>query len=184
MTRSNTRAQKEADRDADRLRAFRDLYEREEAKVRKTLYWLAGAEAANDLVQEVFIKAWNRFDQFRGDSQVATWLHRISVHVAYDHFRKAKRSLGVAGTLGEVVVEVGTAGEAGRLELHQAIQIGIRALPEKLRAAFVLFYQQGLTLEEVAAALEVPIGTIKSRLHEGREIFKEELKKWGVNYEG
>jgi RNA polymerase sigma-70 factor (ECF subfamily) len=67
--------------------------------------------------------------------------------------------------------------------MHQVIQHGILALSEKLRAAFVLFYKEELSLDEVAASLDLPVGTVKSRLHEAREQFKATLERQGVRYE-
>lgn len=160
------------------LEAFRRVYEAQELRVRKTLHWLVGADAANDVLQEVFIRVWKNFDRFRGEAKISTWIYRIAVNAAYDHFRSRSKV--------EVLTEIEEAGNANQehqLAMHQVIQKGIAALPEKLRAAFVLFYQQELSVEEVAQALELPVGTVKSRLHEAREQFKASLARQGVTYE-
>lgn len=176
MTLGASRANQES---AARLAAFRRVYDEQEARVRKTLYWLVGADAANDVLQEVFLKVWQNFDRFRGEAKVSTWIYRIAVNSAYDHFRSRSKV--------EVTAELDRLDEGANAEkqlgMHQVIAKGLAALPEKLRAAFVLFYKEELSLEEVAQALELPVGTVKSRLHEAREQFKAALMRQGASYE-
>lgn len=165
-----------------RLEQFEALYTALNHYVRKTLFWLVGREHANDLLQEVFIKVWNNLDKFRQESSIKTWVYRITVNVAHDHMRKNKNSLK---EVADYTVEDIQSGSSIETELmnKKIIRRGILALPPKQRVVFVLFYQQDLSLEDIAKALSLPEGTVKSRLHNARDLFKESLRKNGVTYE-
>lgn len=159
--------------------AFKQIYDQYQAHVRKTLYWMVGPDAVDDLVQEVFIRLWSKFHTFRGDSSVKTWVHRVSVNVATDYLRKGRidrthRPLEAAKDVPAPQRDLGT---------QAVIHEGVTRLPEKNREVFVLFYFQGLSLEEIAVSLKLAVGTVKSRLHYARESFTEFLKVNGVHYD-
>jgi RNA polymerase sigma-70 factor, ECF subfamily len=165
------------DLESTRLVEFRKTYEDHESYVRKTLFWLVGSQLAGDLLQEVFLKVWQNQAKFRGDSEMKTWIYRVTVNTVYDFWRTAKKSSRLDEELAD------PRNFESELYMREVIGRGIRRMPQNLQTVFVLFYQQELKVEEVAEALEIAEGTVKSRLHQARESFKEYLLKNGVTYE-
>lgn len=165
----------------DRLSAFQAIYEEHGAYVRKTVYWLVRDDAVDDVVQDVFIRVWRSLDRFRNESSLRTWMYRICVNAAHEHFRRAPRvapAEAVKTPESEIPVH-----DEDALSMHEVIRKGILRLPEKQRSVFVLFYKQELSLQEIAESLRIPVGTVKSRLFNARDAFIEHLNKNGVDYE-
>lgn len=170
--------------DEVRLLNFKSLYEANEAFVRKTLYWLVGTPHLDDLTQEVFVRLWKKQNQFRGDSAVRTWIYRITVNLAYEFLRKQKREAHKQESeRAEPVERALMPSPESETVNKDLIQKGIARIPEKARSAFVLFYMQDLSIEEISTALRIPPGTVKSRLHQGRSTFMLFLDENGVQYE-
>jgi RNA polymerase sigma-70 factor (ECF subfamily) len=134
-------------------------------------------EEAADALQDALVSAFRRADGYRGDSSVTTWLHRIVVNACLDRRRRAvvrraqplpeededvapNRAVSAAGT--------DPADEVERAERAQAVHEALRTLPVEQRAALVLVDMQGFSVDEAAAILEVPAGTVKSRCSRGR----------------
>jgi RNA polymerase sigma-70 factor (ECF subfamily) len=139
-------------------------------RIYRLLRHLTGAvEVAEDLTQQTFLKAWQALASFRGEASLGTWLHRIAYH-EYTHWLRARREhapLEEAGDLPDRQAERGL--EA--LLLQDALD---RLSPEH-REAFLLYHVQGLSVPEVAAVMEVPPGTVKSRLFHARQRLRELL---------
>jgi RNA polymerase sigma-70 factor (ECF subfamily) len=127
-------------------------------------------DLAEDFTQDTFIRAFQRLEQYRGDSSLATWLHAIAVSVALNGMRKVKRLRGrvdsVDGAEATPSLVVGPTGFTGDLKarLHAAID----SLSDKLRPVFVMHDVEGYTHEEIAGTLSIPIGTSKARLFDAR----------------
>jgi RNA polymerase sigma-70 factor, ECF subfamily len=121
---------------------------------------------ADDLTQEVYLRALPALERFRGDSSARTWLLQIARHVCADHVRRGTRRRALAGRLSQRTTEadVVEAPRTGELELEDAID-GL--VPER-REAFVLTQVAGLSYAEAAEVCEVPIGTIRSRVARAR----------------
>jgi RNA polymerase sigma-70 factor (ECF subfamily) len=121
---------------------------------------------ADDLTQEVYLRALPALARFRGDASARTWLLQITRHVCADHVRRRTRRRALL----ERVVQRTTAGDAveaartGELELDEAIE----SLADERREAFVLTQVAGLSYAEAAVVCEVPIGTIRSRVARAR----------------
>lgn len=158
----------------DRMDLFKQLYDEQNQHIRKTIYWMVGADNTDDLVQETFLKAWKSYYGFKGNSTPKTWLHRVAVNVAIDHLRK-KKPIPVEHLPEETV--------ASAPDMHELIAMGIANLSEKLRICFVLYYKNGFTKEEISQIEKIPLGTVKSRIHSAKAQFKEFLSKNGVSYE-
>jgi len=141
---------------------------------------------AQDLAQEVFIRAWSGLGGFRQEADFGTWLHRIAVNQWLNAKRRLNRleivSLDAPLTVGESQLtreapseDPGPAErfeqEEARLQLQQALQ---RLSPEH-RAVLVLRELQDLNYEEIAAVLDCSLGTVKSRLNRARQALREEL---------
>jgi len=145
---------------------------------------------ALDAVQEAFVKVHKNIDRFQGTSSFYTWLYRIVMNVSIDHVRKKSRRKSldfderalheeseVAGD-GAMVPRVTDAnpGKAAlRRELGSAIQVALDGLPEHHRAVIVLREIEGMSYEQMAESLDVPKGTVMSRLFHARKKMQEAL---------
>ena len=121
---------------------------------------------ADDLTQEVYLRALPALARFRGDSSVRTWLLQITRHVCADHVRRRTRSRALLGRLTQRhdPTDAVAAPRTGEIELDEAIA----GLDPDRRAAFVLTQVTGLTYAEAAEVCEVPVGTIRSRVARAR----------------
>jgi RNA polymerase sigma factor (sigma-70 family) len=131
------------------------------------------AETAGDVVQETWIGAIRGLHGLRDPSQFKAWIYGIATRKCADairtHMRRRRldvHSVNAGASLGE---------PATRLEDRIDMTAGIRQLPPKQRAAVHLFYGEDLTVEEIASALGIPAGTVKSRLHQARQALKRNL---------
>lgn len=154
---------------------FLDFYEKQVSKVRGLLYRIVGEVPLNDLTQETFLKAWEYRNKFRGDSEASTWLYRISYNCAIDYLRKTKNRDHISPEQEE---------ESGSLEK----EISQRDLADKAlahlevehRVVTVLFYLEDQSIKEISRILQIPEGTVKSRLNTARIEMNEFLTKKGV----
>jgi RNA polymerase sigma-70 factor (ECF subfamily) len=145
---------------------------------------------AEDLTQEVFIKAFQSMATFRQEAAVDTWLYRIATNLVIDRFRRRKR--GPLAWLpwggedeGDPVSELPATGRESDpvaalelSELQTRVHQAIATLPPKLRSAVVLHDMEGLSYEEVAAVAGCPVGTVKSRLFNGRALLRRKLARY------
>jgi RNA polymerase sigma-70 factor (ECF subfamily) len=141
---------------------------------------------AEDVAQEAFVKAYRALGSFRGDSAFYTWLYRIAVNTARNTMAsRQRRPLDYEADLSESeqsVVESrmrhGDTPEAAALsdEIHRTVNSAIEALPEDLRTAIVLREVEGLSYEEIAEAMDCPVGTVRSRIFRAREAIDRSLK--------
>jgi len=148
--------------------AERALYDAHVDRIYRLMHRMAGdADLAADFTQETFIRAFERLEQYRGESSLATWLHTIAVSVALNGMRKVKRIRARTENIEETpdlaARPVGFTGDL-KLRLYSAID----ALSEKLRPVFVMHDVEGYTHEEIAGTLGIPVGTSKARLFDAR----------------
>ena len=139
-----------------------------------------------DVTQEAFIKAYRALSNFRGDSAFYTWLYRIAINTAKNYLAaQSRRPPGddiEADTaeqmdLGGRLKETGTPERmALQREIAQTIQAALDELPDDLRTAIMLRELEGLTYEEIAQAMDCPIGTVRSRIFRAREAIDVKLK--------
>lgn len=172
-----------------------DAYETLVARYRnKTLNYVArysGSTAdAEDLTQEVFIKAYLAVKRFRGQCSFQTWLFQIASNVCVDRFRRVKRER-VAYSLdepvdtedGEVEREIpdwsgDPEGIAESRELQAQVRKAMMTLSDKLRAVIVLHDLEDVPYEEIAEILHIPVGTVKSRLFNARMELRKKLRPY------
>ncbi len=160
--------------------AFNELMQRYEKKVYNYAYRLCSSyDEANDIAAEAFIRVYNSLANFRGDSSFITWLFRIVTNVYLDE-RKRKRirpqhSLEELVELEETSVhrQVEDSGptpaeHAETRERSEILQRAIDSLPDYQRMMIVLYHTEGRSYEEIAEMLDLPIGTVKSRLNRAR----------------
>jgi len=139
-----------------------------------------------DVAQDAFIKAYRALPNFRGDSAFYTWLYRIAINTAKNHLVAASRRPPKDGVDAQEAEQFDTGSGlkeyatperlALRSELAQAIQDAIEALPEELRVAIVLRELEGLSYEEIASAMECPIGTVRSRIFRARDAIDKQIR--------
>jgi RNA polymerase sigma-70 factor (ECF subfamily) len=139
---------------------------------------------AEDVAQEAFVKAYRALGSFRGDSAFYTWLYRIAVNTARNSIA-SRRPLDYEAELSEseqnnvaARLKHDDTPEATVLseEIHQTVNQAIEQLPEDLRTAIVLREIEGLSYEEIAAAMDCPVGTVRSRIFRAREAIDRALQ--------
>jgi RNA polymerase sigma-70 factor (ECF subfamily) len=143
---------------------------------------------AQDVAQEAFIKAYRAIKNFRGDSAFYTWLYRIAVNTAKNFLLARKRRPGTDVALDDeeqfsddivALQEIETPESTlVREQLKHIIDNAISALSEELRTAICLREFDGLSYEEIAEALDCPIGTVRSRIFRAREVLDEKIKQF------
>jgi len=152
--------------------AFTDLVTRHERRVYGLCLRILGdREDAADATQDALLMVVRKLDQFRGEAAFSTWLHRVTVNVCYDHLRKAQRR-PVLRRIDEDRPEP-EAGppvpdHADDVSLSQDVTAALALVPEDFRVAMVLADVQDLPYDAIAKVLDVPVGTVKSRVHRGR----------------
>lgn len=144
--------------------AFACLFEASKDRVYNLALRLSGdpSEAA-DVTQDVFLKLLTRVGQFRGGARFETWLHRVVVNVFLDRARARRRLVPLEGS---VRSDPGPEPDrdAQRAETARLVARGVAGLDEKLRLPLVLRFVGGLSYDEIAAVLDLPMGTVASRL--------------------
>lgn len=167
-----------------RAAAFGELVRRYQDRLVGSLYRMLGSrEDSLDIAQEAFVSAFQKLDRFRGDSQFYSWLFRIAYNAAVSMKRKGKLKTVSADSLRE---KAGNEPDdphpasrpEHRLETGErqiAVQRALDQLAEEYRTTIVLKEMEGLSYEEIAELLEIPIGTVRSRLHRARIELREKL---------
>ncbi|MCC6415774.1 MAG: sigma-70 family RNA polymerase sigma factor [Opitutaceae bacterium] len=133
---------------------------------------------ARDVCQEIWITVWMQLPEFRGESQFTTWLHPIAVRHALDHLRKRRRwyhRFLPLETLRETDSPVTADPTEGVSDQAAAARRALDTLPPRLRAALALREIEGLSYEEIAAVLKIPVGTVMSRLYHARRMLGQKL---------
>jgi RNA polymerase sigma-70 factor (ECF subfamily) len=145
-------------------------------RIYRLLRHLTGSiDNAEDLTQQTFVKAWQALAAFRGEASLATWLHRIAYH-EYTHWLRARREHSPLDDAAAVADE-GAAQELEAILLRSVLA----QLSREHHETFLLYHVQGLSVREVAAVLEVPAGTVKSRLFIARQRLRELLQSTEPN---
>ncbi|ACK71695.1 RNA polymerase, sigma-24 subunit, ECF subfamily [Gloeothece citriformis PCC 7424] len=169
--------------------AFHQLYRRYQQKVSSTLYQLCGREMLEDLVQEVFIRVWKGLPKLRQPSYFSTWLYRICWNVAVDgrrQFAKRKQEKRETSTdkddLSSLETLFRSQDTPDLMQLHyqDLVQRGLQTLSLDHRAVIVLHDLEDIPQKEIAQILQLPVGTVKSRLHYARNAIKKFLQQEGV----
>jgi RNA polymerase sigma-70 factor (ECF subfamily) len=136
---------------------------------------LRDREAALDATQETFIAVFRKADRFAGRAAFSTWLYRVAVNTCYDQVRRRRRHAAVPLPDSNDPIDVSADDGFTSVELRSDIEAALVALPDEFRAAVVLADVEGLSLQAVADILEVPVGTVKSRVFRGRRLLAESL---------
>ena len=163
--------------------AFRQLVETYQAPVYRLALRMCGGDAAlaEDAAQEAFLAAWRGLPRFRGDSRFSTWLYRLTTNAAIDCLRREKRYRSTDDvTELELPDDAPSPQEqAEQSETQSAVRRALSRLSEEHRQVLLLRYMQELDYSEIAAALAVSEGTVKSRISRAKTRLKEILSGAG-----
>ena len=175
---------------------FEALVREHQSMVFRTLTRLTGSGMqVEDLAQEVFLRLYRALPEFRGDSALSTYLYRIVVNVAQDEWKRRRKERSVIATA-PVAEDENDAGwiesfagdeltEHARnpeqrmedAEVQAAVEAALAELPEMERAVLVLYHQEECSYEGIAAALGLPVNTVRTHLHRGRKRLSEALRR-------
>lgn len=146
-------------------------------------------DLVEDITQETFIRAFRALHQFRGDAQFYTWLYRIAVNTAKKALLDLKRDPTVSEAFfrhdddeetsspkSELTTDETPESELAAREIAEMVNAAMEALPEDLRQAITLREIEGMSYEEIAAAMDCPIGTVRSRIFRARDAISARIK--------
>ncbi len=155
--------------------AWRELVSRHTRRVFNVVYPFTGrVDEAEDLTQEVFVKVYQGLHRFHAtEGTFKSWVSAIARNHAIDHYRRRREERRRTIEDEDAIDRLASTSEGplGRLEANERVDLvrsGLRALPAQLREPLILFDLQGLPYAEVARALALPLGTVKSRINRGR----------------
>ena len=166
--------------------AYADIVNLYQHKLYQICYRMLGnKQEAEDIAQEAFVRAYINLHSYDQKRKFSTWLYRIATNLCIDRIRKKKPDYyldaEVAGTDGLDMYSQIAADEklpedvVAQMELQERIQYEISRLPDKYRSVIVLKYIEELSLQEISEILDMPLGTVKTRIHRGREALRKQL---------
>ena len=159
---------------AGNVGAFSQLVRQYRGRVLRTAFGIVGStEEAEDVAQEVFVKVWNSLPQYRAQGTLASWLYRITVNAALDALRHKQDEVPLddwQGDSGESPEEAALRNDRG-----ERVRRALDSLPPGARSALILREYEQLSYKEIAEVLQIPIGTVMSRLNYARKVLKERL---------
>lgn len=171
MTAQLVRACQEGNRDAQRR-----LYELTHQNVYRLMVRMVGLQDAADVTQQAFLQAFRKIGQFSGRSKFGTWMYRVAANEALQHLRRSKRSKLQA--LKEEPMDR-SSNRQENTDDKELLEQALGSLDPDLRSAFLLREVEGLSYGEIAGALEIPEGTVGSRLNRARRELKQHLIELG-----
>ncbi|MEY2487374.1 MAG: hypothetical protein QOG67_2344 [Verrucomicrobiota bacterium] len=163
----------------DDQHAFGELVRRHQSSVRGLLRQLSRGDLAlaDDLAQDAFVRAYKNIHSFRGEARFSTWLYRIAYNCFREHARRRKELVGVDEAKWQSEMDPQTVDAGLRHDLMHALSL----LPLHERSAILLCCQNGLSHDEAARVLDIPLGTVKTNVLRGREKLKRTLAAWATN---
>ncbi len=162
--------------------AFRELYDANVDRIYRLAYRMAGEEdLARDFTQEAFVRAYQKLEQFRGDSSFSTWLHAIAVSVSLNGLRKVQRHRKRERTFDEAP-DLALAVRPADPDIKTRLKDAIDGLPELYRTVFLMHDLEGYSHNEIAIALDVAEGTSKARLSRARAKLRDMLGDFAQEY--
>jgi len=158
---------------------FSELVRNHAQGVMNVVYRMCGdVQIAEDAAQETFIQAWIHLSSYRPQTSLRNWLYRIAVNAATDMLRKDKRIL--PNSMEDLQLTDGQPGPemvVSQQERIVLVQKAVLSLPEASRAVLVLREYEGLSYQEISSTLDIPIGTVMSRLNYARKLLKDKLEQ-------
>jgi len=168
--------------------AFAEIVDIYKDKIFHLSYRMLGnRHEAEDIAQEAFVRAFVNIHSFDQSKKFSTWLYRIATNLCIDRVRKKKPDYfldsEVAGTEGLTLYsqiatdEKGPEAAVETMEIQEVVQQEILRLPDKYRVVIVLRYIDELSIREISGVLDIPEGTVKTRIHRGREALRKQLNR-------
>lgn len=165
------------------LKALETLYEKYKDQIYRTALAITrDQQAAEDILQDCFLRLHANIDRLDGSVPIAPWLHRVTVNLSYNWHARGRRWIhSLEGVIENLVTSSRGLPErqVERTELKDTVQKAIDTLSFSQRVVVVLFYLSGFSLEEIAYVLDCPVGTVKSRLHYARRNLRRWLEREG-----
>jgi RNA polymerase sigma-70 factor (ECF subfamily) len=170
------------------ISAFDTLVQRWERKIQGAVYRIMGSgEEARDLAQETFLRAYRGLASFKSEARFSSWLYQIALNLCRDRLRQRRGKTLVSiddldpTTAARIDRSPATAQELVEArDLGRIVAMAMSDLPEEQREVIVLKEYQGLTFQEIADTLGVPVSTVKTRLYRGLGQMRERLERQGV----
>ena len=183
IVESNTRQRPETElirkAVAGDMSAYTRLVSDNRERVLRAAYGVLGsAEEAEDAAQDVFVKAWKKLDTYTGEASFSSWLYRITINTSIDVLRKRREQVALDHQIAEK-----TYGPEDRMlqsDTQRQIRQAVDALPDGSRSVIILREYEQLSYKEIAEILEIPIGTVMSRLNYARRRLRERLTAQGI----
>lgn len=168
-------------------RAFAELVELYKDKMYHLAYRMLGqAQEAEDVVQETFLRVFTNLDRYDDTQKFSTWIYRIATNLCIDRLRKRKASYSLDAEMPEgegadwySLLPSNDASPESELllsETQEHIRKAVDSLPEKYKSVVILRYLQDLSLQEIGDVLGMPVTTVKTRVHRGREFLRKKLE--------
>lgn len=162
------------------LGAFEALYRKYKDELYRTALGITRDRgAAEELLQDCFLRVYHHIDSVDGCSSLRPWLHRIIVNLSYNWAAKKRLRLVSLDDVFDRLLSVPLSSPERALEREQVVEAvdeALRILAMPQRVVVVLFYLQGFSLAEIAYVLDCPLGTVKSRLHNARKVLRRRLQ--------
>ncbi|WP_342563170.1 RNA polymerase sigma factor SigW [Paenibacillus sp. FSL R7-0345] len=167
-------------------RAFAELVELYKDKIYHLAYrMLNNRHEAEDIVQETFLRVYRNLDRYDDKQKFSTWIYRIGTNLCIDRLRKRKPTYSLDAEMNDqegidgysMIPSTNVTPETELLlsETQRVIYEAIDSLPVKYRSVMILRYLQDLSLQEISDVLDMPVTTIKTRVHRGREFLRKKL---------
>ena len=155
--------------------AFERLYRQHVARIHSLVRRMVGGQEADadELVQDVFVRAWQRLSTFRGEAAFGTWLHRLAVNLVLNALKSAARGRKLFDD--DAVLELPS--RRATPEIGMDLEDALGMLPRGARQIFVLHDVEGFRHEEIARMLDIATGTSKAQLHRARMLMRKHLER-------
>ena len=158
--------------------AFEKLYRSHRDRIYGLCWRMCGGDRAlaEDMVQEAFVRAWNKLHLFKGESKFGTWLHRLTVNVVLSDRRIRVKRLQREQTFGDDIERVQVGDRDVFAGLRKDLEAAIAGLPERARTVLILFDIEGYQHSEIAEMTGMAVGSSKAQLHRARKLVQGILK--------
>lgn len=165
-------------------RAFEGLFRAYQGAIYAlVLHFVGDPELAADLTQDVFVRAWEKLGRLREPEAFGGWLRALATNIVRDHFRTARQTEPLDESAPIVAETEEPPEQAATHERERAVRAAVLELPEHQRTVVVMHHLEGKRVDDVAAELGLPKGTVVSRLARGREAMRRKLARF-VDEEG
>lgn len=158
-------------------RAFGRFYETHQRRVFSVAVTFFGGnrEIAEDITQQIFVRIFQKVGDFREDSNIRTWIYRMTINACIDEQRKRRRFFSLDGFFGEIRSKRSEDEAIRQREMSEQVRAAIGELKEHYRIPLMLKYLEDLSYEEIATILECSVGTVSSRLNRGHKKLAKRL---------